>query len=55
MRKTPANRASFATRTNRKLQVYQRERELQRRVRGNSLLAISVVNTSAKHNCDMMQ
>ena len=55
MRKTPTNRASFATRTIRIIEVDQRERELQRRVRGYSLFAISVVNTSPKHNRDMMQ
>jgi hypothetical protein len=55
MRKTPTNRASFAMRTIRTVEVDQRERELQRRIRGNSLFAISVVNTSPTHNHDLLQ
>jgi hypothetical protein len=55
MRKTPTNRACFATRTIRTIEVDQRERELQRRVRGNSLFLISVVNTSPTYNHDLLQ
>ena len=55
MRKTPANRASFVTRTISIIEVDQRERELQRRIRRNSLFAISVVNTSPTYNHDLLQ